>query len=485
VCVGVRCSVGHTENIVAPGTSPILLYVRGVSRRYPTEVSVLRTDDGPPHAVARFDGPPGANKLAWDGLVNGAPAPPGIYLFRVRVRDLADNVGVTPRHVRAGDIPGRPGLTIRGIAAQPPLRPVTAGQKVSFFVDARGNPYRWSVRRIGYPEIRRRGKGSGPRLSFRAPRGDSGAFLLSLRAGPFTTVVPFLVQSQVRAQILVVVPALTWLGTDRVDDPPFDGLPNTLTDGGVVHWPRVLTGLPQGFAEETAPLLVFLDRHGIRYDLTSDLDLDESTNPRASDRKGVLLAGPDRWVTHALAKRLRRYVTDGGRLAYFGADTLRRGVTLTLRDQGDAGTLSHPTPATPTDALGAHIEPLRTPDPPATLIQIDGEPAYGLMTGVGSGGLPGFTELEESGKALPPHARLLAGIGQDLTGAETAKAERTGNPARELRPALTAIALGKGLVIRVGLPQWTQRLRRPAVAQVTSNIADLLRGAKPRIRSER
>jgi hypothetical protein len=485
VCVGVRCRLDRTANIVAPGTHPIRIYIRGVSRRYPTEVDVLRTDDGPPRVVAHFQGSPGARGIDWDGLVDGAPAPPGIYLFRVRVRDVAGNVEVTPRHLRADDIRGRPGLTIRGVAAQPPLRPVTAGHKAEFFVDARGKPYRWSVRRIGYPKIRKRGRASGPRLSFRAPSGDSGIYLLQLRAGRFTTRVPFEVQSQERAKILVVVPAIAWLGTDLVDDPPFDGLPNTLTDGGTVHWPRVLTGLPQGFADGVAPLLVFLDRHGIRYDLTSDLDLDESTNPRASDRKGVLLAGPERWVTRALARRLRRYVTDGGRLAYFGPDTLRRGVTLTLRDNGDAGTLSRPTQPTPTDALGARIERPRAPTPPATLIQLGGDATYGLMTGIGAEGLPGFSALEESATQLPPNAKLLAGVGQDLTDAETAEAQRTGKPARELRPALTAEQIGKGLAIRVGLAQWTQKLREPGVAQVTSNIADLLRGLKPRIRSER
>jgi hypothetical protein len=423
--------------------------------------------------------------------VNGAPAPPGIYLFRVRVRDRAGNVAVTPRHLQAGEIPGRPGLTIRGIAAQPPLRPVTTGQTVHVFVDARGKPYRWSVRRVGYPQVRRRGRASTPNLAFPAPRGPSGAFLLTLRAGRQTTTVPFLVQSQQRSKILVVVPAITWLGTDLVDDPPFDGLPNTLTDGGVVHWPRVFSdqthppGMPAGFAADVAPLLVFLDRHGITYDLTSDLDLDESSNPRASDRPGVLLAGPERWVTRALAGRLRRYVEDGGRLAYFGPDALRTGVTLTLTDAGAAGTLSRPTQPTDTDALGARIYKLRTVSPPASLIQLDGPPAYGLMTGVGAAGLPGFSQLEESARALPAHAKLLAAVGQALTNQEIADAQRTGKPAREQRAALNAEQLGKGTVIRVGLPQWTQRLRDPVVAQVTSNIIDILRGVKPRIRSER
>jgi hypothetical protein len=54
----------------------------------------------------------------------------------------------------------------------------------------------------------------------------------------------------------------------------------------------------------------------------------------------------------------------------------------------------------------------------------------------------------------------------------------------EQRYALTATRLGeKGLVIRVGLPEWTRRLGEPQIAQVTRNIVDLLRGQEPKIRS--
>jgi hypothetical protein len=49
--------------------------------------------------------------------------------------------------------------------------------------------------------------------------------------------------------------------------------------------------------------------------------------------------------------------------------------------------------------------------------------------------------------------------------------------------ALTAIKLGDGLVIRVGLPQWTQRFKDAEVSQITRNIVDLLRGVEPKIRS--
>jgi hypothetical protein len=293
--------------------------------------------------------------------------------------------------------------------------------------------------------------------------------------------VPVMVQGAKRSSVLVVVPAISWLGVDRVDDQRLDGIPNTLTDGTNVHWPRVMTGLPAQFADEAARLLVFLDRHKIRYDLTTDLDLDLSRNPRASDREGVLLAGPETWVTRTLARRLRRYVLDGGRVASFGADTLRRGVTLRTRQADDAGLLTRPTQPTSTDPFGARLAKLRTPSPPANLIQIEGDD-QALMTGVQS--LPGFTKLEES---LPVSGdrKLLTAVGEQLTPEEESAAQQSGKEPRELRPALTAVRVGskQGLVIRVGLPEWYSKLGDPNVQQVTYNIIDLLRKVTPKIRT--
>jgi hypothetical protein len=470
-------------NVVGPEPRRVEVVVNQVSRTHPTFFAVLRTDDGPPHAVATFTGPPGVREVAWDGRVHGAPAPPGLYLFRVSVRDAAGNLGTTPTHVEPGAVPGRPGLTVRAIAAQPPLRPVDAGHRVEVLVDSRGRRYRWSVRRVGSRGAVLRGR-SRPRrpLSFRAPGGPSGAYLIRVTSGRWHTTVPLLVQAPRRAAILVVVPAMSWLGRDPVDDPPFDGVPNTLDDGGPVRWPRVFagrSGLPTGFSRDIAPLLAFLDRNRVRYDLTSDLDLALTTNPRASDRQGVLLAGAERWVTRPLARRLRAYVLEGGRLAAFGADSLRRGVVLRADAAGATGELVRPTQPTPVDPFGARLAPLRRTGQPATLTLLDGDPAFGLLTGILS--LAGFSELEESG---PPTSgeKLLAGVGQDVTDAERATAAAAGRAPREPRPALTAVGLGKGLVIRVGLPQWTEELGRPDVEQVTLNIADLLRGRTPRIR---
>ena len=95
--------------------------------------------------------------------------------------------------------------------------------------------------------------------------------------------------------------------------------------------------------------------------------------------------------------------------------------------------------------------------------------------------LEGFRRLEESA----PVANPLAAVGQPLSPEEEAESTTTGKAPRELRPALTAVKLGKGTVIRVGLPEWPQRLSDPNVSQVTHNIVDILRGVQPRIRSNR
>jgi hypothetical protein len=372
-------------------------------------------------------------------------------------------------------------LTVRGLAAQPPLRPVTEGQRVEFHVDARGAAYRWRVRRVGDAAVRKRGSETAPVLAFRAPTGPSGVYLLELRSGRWHTTVPFLVQAEKRSSVLVVVPVVTWLGADKVDDPPFDGLPNTLSDGGTVRWPRAFVGsdgLPVGWSE-IAPLLVYLDRQRIRYDLTSDLDLDLTRNPRASDRPGVLFAGSEQWITRALSKRLRRYVSDGGRVALFGGDSMRRGVRLQVYGSEDAGTLSRATQPTSVDPFGARIGKPRTLSAPATLSQFEGASAYGLMEGAND--LPGFKVLEES--TLVTGKADLASVGQPLTPEEEAGSVSSGNDPREIRPALAATQLGKGVVIRVGLPEWTSKLSDSNVSQVTHNIVDILRGVQPRIRS--
>jgi hypothetical protein len=253
-----------------------------------------------------------------------------------------------------------------------------------------------------------------------------------------------------------------------------------------VAYPRLFAypgGLPLGFADGVAPLLVWLDRNHLGYDVTTDLALALGDGPTAQQRKGILFAGAPEWVSRGLARRLRRYVADGGRVALFGPKAMRAGVTV-----GDRR-LTRPTPPGTTDAFGARLSALRTlapgpdgaPVPPLTVL--DDDPQLGLLTGF-SGQLSGFTKLEEL-ISPGPRAEVRVRVGEALTDQELADAEAKNEPARPERASLSATQEGKGLVIRIGLPEWAQRLAGgdPAVAQITRNVVDLVHGVRPRPRS--
>jgi hypothetical protein len=290
-----------------------------------------------------------------------------------------------------------------------------------------------------------------------------------------------MVQSRERARMLVVVPALTWAASAQVDEDA-DGIANTLDAGTPVSWPRVFDdGLPEDLLRRVAPLLVQLDRAKIRYDLTSDLDLALSRAPRASDRPGVLLAGSERWITRSYGRRLRRYVLDGGRLASFGVESLRRGVTIQRDRDGDAGKFVRPTQPSLQDPFGTRFEDVRTAAPPPTLSLIEGDAGYGLLVGF-DGALDGFSTLEESAPPGAGRGRTLAALGVETALEETPEVPDELPP--EPLPVLSATELGEGLMIRVGLPQWAERIDEDRqVYQITRNIADLLRGIEPEIRT--
>jgi hypothetical protein len=454
--------------IVAPGTAPIQIEVGSVSRRLAKRARVYRIDGESPSVVAELAPVTDTRTLQWDGKVDGKPAPVGLYLVQVTARDRAGNDGTTPKDVppERGESRGVPGFTIRAIAAQPPARPVTAGRKVTINVDARGRPYRWALRRIGKGRPVRKGRGKGHELRITAPDGDSGLYTLQLAVPGHSTKVPILVQSRERARMLVVVPMMTWIGSESLDE-DHDGVLNTLATGEPVSWPRVQPdGLPQDVLETAGPLLAFLDAAGVRYDITSDLDLALSESPRASDRAGVLLAGSERWIPRSYARRLRDYVDEGGRVASIGVESLRRGVAVRATADRSAGRLLRPTQPTVADPFGARFEPVRDSGALVTLSLIDGDPGYGLLEGF-DGTLEGFSAREESEPA--EGGRVLAALGVENVPSSD---EDTLTPPR---PSVTATELGKGVIIRVGLPNWAQRLDDRQVAQITLNIADLLR----------
>jgi flagellar hook assembly protein FlgD len=241
---------------VAPG-EPVRVRIRGAGPRAVPRFRVLDTTADPPRTVAEFQGRRGVREAEWDGRdADGEPAGPGTYLIAVGVRDRAGNFGWGPRlPPRSGAIEGRPGVTIRALAVQPPVTPVRAGRFVTFRVDARRRPWSWSIRRIGEPRprVRSRRDRTSTAVNVRAPGEASGVYLFEAQSGRHRAAVPFAVQGEEPAPLLVVLPAISWLGTQASDDPAeADGIPNTLDRGQSVPLRRALEGLPEGFADAAA-----------------------------------------------------------------------------------------------------------------------------------------------------------------------------------------------------------------------------------------
>jgi hypothetical protein len=168
-------------------------------------------------------------------------------------------------------------------------------------------------------------------------------------------------------------------------------------------------------------------------------------------------------------------VLDGGRLASFGTESLRRGVTILRNRDRSAGRFVRPTQPALQDPFGMRFEDLRSTGTPVVLSLIEGDPAYGLLEGF-DGTLEGFSVLEES----DGRAEVLSALGVETAPEDPEAADEL--PPEPL-PVLSATTVGEGLVIHVGLPQWSERLQDRQVAQLTRNIVDLLRGTEPRIRT--
>ncbi|MEA2125882.1 MAG: hypothetical protein QOI80_2664, partial [Solirubrobacteraceae bacterium] len=299
-------------------------------------------------------------------------------------------------------------------------------------------------------------------LLIRAPRGLSGIYILRVESRGTDASVPIAVRARSRVGLMVVLPMISWLGRDPVDQSG-DGVPDAFGTGEAVRFPRLFAypeGVPPGLLSDIAPLLVRLDEQGVRYDLATDLDLTFGDAPTDAQR-GVLMAGEPTWVGRELADRLRTYVDAGGRLALFGPRALRATVTV-----GDA-VLARPSTVTAVDALGGRLGEVRDIDTDLTVLAED--PSLGLLEGF-SGQLPGFDRVEEL--LSPGRGAVKTSVGEE---------------SEKLRPALSAVAQGKGLVMRVGLPGWGTRLRAgdAAVAQLTDNIVDILRHRTPKARTAR
>jgi len=404
--------------------------------RVPPRLLVYRTDHDPPRLVARRTGRSGRHELSWDGLTgapgNERPAPSGNYMMVVRAQDAAGNVGPVGLPPTRGRFGGHPGLIVSYISAEGPLAPVRAGELARFSVRADERRYRWRLRRLGSSRVLERGSSRSQTLRVRAPHGRSGAFLLSLRVGRHRYTAPIAVQATRRRRILVVLPATTWQARDRLDSDA-DGFPDTLPEQRSVALRRPLagSGLPDGFTVREAPLLLYLDRSGLRYDITTDLALATPGARPLVRYRGLLLAGPPRFFPRSSGRLVRSYVAAGGRVAWLGIGGLTRAVRL----DPDAITLAGG------DGRRNLFGELLHPEQRDGLVTVLGD-RIEFFRGVGNAFGP-FPVLEES--ARPPRAaRLLASAGR-ASG----------------RPALVVYREQQGVVARVGIDGFVRSAHAP------------------------
>ncbi len=425
--------------VPAGGGSSVSIRIRG-NERYRSLVRLYRTDlpDGP-RLVKSFRTRGNGSTATWDGKIAQRPAPAGIYLVGLEVTDKACNTGRFPASLppQRGSTP-HAGVTVRYLAVQPPLAPVPAGSDADVLVDSRRQPYSWALQRAGAAQALVHGSSTAVMLRVPLPPGGPGLFLLTARSGAHATTVPVVASGSGRSgrepPILVVLPALTWQGLNRVDDNG-DGLPNTLDAGGPVKLARVLAGgLPAGWVDEQG-LLGYLDRSRLAYQLTTDLGLIDGIGPSLAGHAGVVLAGSERWLTPALSASLRAYVHGGGHVVSLGLDSLRRQVDV------NAGQAINPTAPAGADIFGARPGVVAgTRD----LITVSRD-ELGLFTGT-SGALPGWRAYQPLNPAPGITFTTAAGVG----GAAA---------------AVAGFHYGSGVVVEIGLPGFGHSLAGNVDAQ--------------------
>ena len=253
----------------------------------------------------------------------------------------------------------------------------------------------------------------------------------------------------------MVLPAITWQGLNRYDS-DLDGFGDTLFNSRSIPVDRPFQGggLPPRFRREVVPLLDFLDRSHLAYDITTDVSLARREGPALGNATGAAIAASAIWVPRVVRDRLRAGVEDEGQaVAVFGGESLRRSVALV------GGRLRDPSPARARRPLRRADAPLPAPIRPRRCAVLQRGPRHLRR---GRFDLFGEFSVFEKSVRLPRGARLLASAGRDDT-----------------EPAFVAYRLGKGMVIRPGTPEWAGQLDERAlgleVPRVTRNIWRLCR----------
>jgi hypothetical protein len=453
------------ELLPRPGGGSATAHFRAPGTTAPPAVLLFKTAPGRPRLVIRDQLEQGATSWSWNGTKGGRRVSAGTYLVAIQARDKAGNIGTSPpldgsglpaRSHGAG-FPGRGGITVRYLAAQPPAEAVKARDPVTVCIDARRKRYRWAIRRVGTPRPVKRGSGTRPCVTTKAPGGRSGAYLFEVRTRRHATKAAFAVQARRSAAgtarkprgVLVVLPAITWQGRNPVDDDG-DGAANLLDDGldAKLLRPYSGDGLPAGFGTREAPVLSWLDRTGRTYDLTTDAALAARRGPRLEGHRGVLIPGDARWLPGPVRTRLRAFARGGGTVVSLGVDSLLRSVRLS------DGLLAAPSPRRATDVFGARLRPVVRQATDLTDFQDD------IQLFAGTTGLFRDVVAWEETAASGQEADLVAR-------AVTLKPEG--------RNVVVAVRYGRGLVIRPGFPSFSIRLTPdPAISELMARMWTLL-----------
>lgn len=409
-----------------------------------TTILLYRTDLPGSPVVKRFSAAGGAHSAVWDGKIQGRPAPQGTYLVGLQVTDRACNTGRSPLVVppAPGTTP-HAGVTVRYLAAEPPLRPVPAGSQTTVYVDARQQPYRWALRRAGSKKVLAKGTTSDFTLNLRVPSGRAGMYQLALRSGGNRAVVPIVASVPAvthEPRVLVVLPALTWQGLNPVDDDG-DGVPDTLENGDSIALDRPLAnGFPAGAVDE-AGLLTYLDKTDRSYDVTTDVGLISGFGPSLQGHTGVILAGSLRWMPGSLMSTLRAYVANGGHVVSIGTDSMLRSVTVAAQHA------LRPTKPAAADPLGAKPGPVVLHSDNLITVIRDG---LGIFSQT-SGAFPGFHNYQSIRSVAAP------GQVESEAGATTSA------------PSIVGYRLERGTVVDIGLIGFGSSLAHNVDAQELTN----------------